>query len=95
MRIRWKNSVTDYFTKNNGVHQGCVFSLVLLSLYLEQFIFQLRHIGMDSYMNGIITGVLILVTLPYWHHKEQGWLLCWNSVRVFENTRHFVRRFEN
>ena len=28
----------------------------------------------------------MLMTLRYWHHLEQVWLLCWNSVRVFLRT---------
>ena len=25
----------------------------------------------------------MLMTLRYWHHQEQVWLICWNSVKVF------------
>ena len=25
----------------------------------------------------------MLMTLRYWHHQEEVWLLCWNSVRLF------------
>ena len=34
MRIRWNNSVSDYFTISNGVKQGGVLSPVLFSIYL-------------------------------------------------------------
>ena len=84
MRIRWNNAVTDYLTISNGVKQGGVLSPILFSLYLDQLISRLRHIGMGCHMNGLFTGVFImLMTLRYWHHQEQVWLLCWNSVRVF------------
>ena len=59
MRIRWNNSVSDYFTISNGVKQGGVLSHVLLSLYLDQLIVQLRHLGMCCYMNGLFTGLFI------------------------------------
>ena len=38
MRIRWNNTVTDYFTISNGVKQGGVLSPILFSLYLDQLI---------------------------------------------------------
>ena len=59
MRIRWNNSVSDYFTISNGVQQGGVLCPVLFSIYLDQLIAQLRHICMDCYMNGLFTGVFI------------------------------------
>ena len=59
MRIRWNNSVPDYFTTSNGVKQGGVLSPVLFSIYLDQLIVQLRHLGMGCYMNGLFTGVFI------------------------------------
>ena len=31
----------------------------------------------------------MLMTLRYWHHLEQVWLLCWNSVRVFRELMPF------
>ena len=59
MRIRWKNTVTDYFTISNGVKQGGVLSPILFSLYLDQLISRLSHIGMGCHMNGLFTGVFI------------------------------------
>ena len=59
MRIRWNNAAADYFTISNGVKQGGVLSLILFSLYLEQLISRLRHIGIGCYMNGLFTGVFI------------------------------------
>ena len=59
MRIRWNKSVSDYFTISNGVKQGGVLSPVLFSIYLDQLIVQLRHLGMGYYMNGLFTGVFI------------------------------------
>ena len=59
MRIRWNNTVTDYFTINNGVKQGGVLSPILFSLCLDQLISRLRHIGMGCHMNGLFTGVFI------------------------------------
>ena len=59
MRIRWNNSASDYFTISNGVKQGGVLSPVLFSIYLDQLIGQLRHLGMGCYMNGLFTGVFI------------------------------------
>ena len=52
MRIRWNNSVSDYFTISNGVKQDGVLCPVLFSIYLEQLIAQLRHLGMGCYMNN-------------------------------------------
>ena len=43
----------------NGVKQGGVLSPILLSLYLDQLISLLRHIGMGCHMNGSFTGVFI------------------------------------
>ena len=60
MRIRWNNTVTDYFTISNGVKQGGVLSLILFSLYLDQLISRLRHIGVGCHMNGLFTGVFII-----------------------------------
>ena len=57
MRIRWNNTVTDYFTISNGIKQGGVLSLILFSL--DQLISRLRHIGMGRHMNGLFTGVCI------------------------------------
>ena len=59
MRIRWNNAVTDYFTISNGVKQGGVMSPILFSLYFDQLISRLRHIGMGYHMNGLFTGVFI------------------------------------
>ena len=59
MRIRWNNSVSDYFTISNGVKQGGVLSPVLFSIHLYQFIAQLRYLGMGFHMNGLFTGVFI------------------------------------
>ena len=59
MRIRWNNAVTDYFTISNGVKQGGVLSPILFSLYLDQLISRLRHIGMGCHMNGLFTRVCI------------------------------------
>ena len=59
IRIRWNNSISDYFTIINGVKQGGVLSPVLFSIYLDQLITQLSHLGMGFYMNGLFTGVFI------------------------------------
>ena len=59
MRIRWNNVVTDYITISNGVKQGGVLSPILFSLYLNQLISRLRHIGMGCHMKGLFTGVFI------------------------------------
>ena len=59
MCIRWNNVVTDYFTITNGVEQGGVLSPILFSLYLDQLISRLRHIGMDYHMNGLFKGVFL------------------------------------
>ena len=55
----WNNAVTDYFTINNGVKQGGVMSPILFSLYLDQLISRLRHIGIGCHMNGLFTGLFI------------------------------------
>ena len=39
--------------------QDGVLSPVLFSIYLNQLIAQLRHLGMGCYMNGLFTGVFI------------------------------------
>ena len=57
IRIRWNNFVFDYFTISNGVEQGGVLSHVLFSIYLDQLITHLTHLGMGCYMNGLFTGV--------------------------------------
>ena len=54
MRIRWNNAVTDYFTISNGVKQGGVLSPILFSLYLDQLISRLSHIGSHMFINGSI-----------------------------------------
>ena len=59
MRIRWNNAVTDYFTISNGVKQSDVLSPILFSLYLDQLISRVRHIGMGCHINGLFTGVFI------------------------------------
>ena len=59
MRIRWNNAVSDYFTISNGVKQGGVLSPVLFSIYLDQLIAHLIHLGMGSYMYGLFTEVFI------------------------------------
>ena len=69
MRIRWNDSVSDYFTISNGVKQGGVLSPVLFSLYL----YQLRLLCIGCYMNGLFPGVYIymLMTSHNWHHQQQ------------------------
>ena len=52
-------TISDYFTITNGVKQGGVLSPVLFSIYWDQLIAQLRHLGMGCYMNGLFTGVFI------------------------------------
>ena len=47
------------FYNNYGVKQGGVLSPVLFSIYLDQLIAQLRHLGMGCYMNDLFTGVFI------------------------------------
>ena len=84
MRFRWNNTVTDNFTISNGVKQGGVLSPILFSLYLDQLISQLRHIGMGCHMNGLFTGVFIYADdITLLAPSRANWLLCWNSVRVF------------
>ena len=36
----------------------------------------------------------MLMTLRYWHHQDQVWLLCWNSVRVFRGHMTFCSAFQ-
>ena len=45
--------------RSNGVKLGGVLSPILFSLYLEQLISRLRHVGMGCYMNCLFTGVFI------------------------------------
>ena len=81
MRIRWNNSVSDYFTISDVVGQCGVLSPVLFSVYLDQLIAQLRHLGMGCYMNGLFTGVFMYaddITLL----APSRWYLCWKSMRV-------------
>ena len=56
--LRRNNVVTYYFTISNGVKQGGVLSPVLLSRYMDQFISQIKHIGMGCYTNCLFTRVL-------------------------------------
>ena len=70
MRIRWNNTVTDYFTISNGVKQA-----VICMVYSREYLY-------------------MLMTLRYWHHLEQVWLLCWNSVRVFREHMTFCSTFQ-
>ena len=60
MRIRWNNTVTDYFTISNGVKQGGVLSPILFSLYLDQLISRLRHNGMGCHMKWFIHGSIYI-----------------------------------
>ena len=84
--IRWNNAVTDYFTISKDV----------------RFIYGPTHITTQTYWYGLSHEWFIhgSIYICWWHyaiknHQEQVWLLCWNSVRVFENTWHFVQRFKN
>ena len=45
--------------ESKGVNQGGVLSPILFSLYLDQVVSRLRHIGMGCHMNGLFTGVFI------------------------------------
>ena len=47
------------FKISNSVKQGGVLLPILFSLYLDQLISRLRHIGMGCHMNGLFTGVFI------------------------------------
>ena len=67
MRIRWNNSVSDYFTISNGVIQGGVLSPVLFSIYLDQLIVQLRHLGMGCYINGLFVCFMGLFHKGNWN----------------------------
>ena len=45
--------------KFNSVKQGAVLSPVLFSMYLDQLISQVIHIGMGCYMNDLFTALFI------------------------------------
>ena len=86
MRIRWNNSVSDYFTISNGVKQGGLLSPVLFSIYLDQLIVQLRHLGMGCYMNGLFTGVFIYADdITLLAPSRASMVLILENVRVLFN----------
>ena len=96
MRIRWNNSVSDYFTISNGVKQGGVLSPVLFSIYLDQLIVQLRLLGMGYYMNGLFTGVFLYaddITLLAPSRASMVHML--KRCEFCVDTRHTVQRFKN
>ena len=97
MCVRWNNSVSDYFTISNGVKQGGVLSPVLFSIYLDQLIVQLRHLGMGCYMNGLFTGIFIYADdITLLAPSRASMVLMLEKCESFcVDTRHTVQRFKN
>ena len=48
--VRTGHGTTDWFQLGKGVHQGCIFSLCLFSLYAEYI---MRNAGLDEAHTGI------------------------------------------
>ena len=48
--VRTRHGTTDWFQIGKGVHQGCILSLCLFSLYAEYF---MRNTGLDEAQAGI------------------------------------------
>ena len=48
--VRTKHGTTDWFQTGKGVHQGCILSPCLFSLYAEHI---MRNTGLDEAQAGI------------------------------------------
>ena len=59
MRIRWNLPFSKPFYVSNEVKQGGVLSPMLLSLYLDKLLVELRELGVACHMNGLFTGAFI------------------------------------
>ena len=59
MRVRWNSTFSELFSVSNGVKQGGVLSPILISLYLDKLLVELRKPGIGCHMNGLFTGAFI------------------------------------
>ena len=50
--------MSDYVSISNGVKQGGGISLVMLNLYLDNFLISLRQSGIGCHINGTKMGAL-------------------------------------
>ena len=56
MRVRYNSTFSELLSVSNGVKQGSVLSPILLGLYLDKLLVELREIGIECHMNGLFTG---------------------------------------
>ena len=59
MMVRWNGSLSDKFDVTNGVKQGGVLSPLLLSVYLNDLLCQLRDQNIGCHMNSHFVGAVI------------------------------------
>ena len=58
MCVRWSNSLSNNFPTSNGVRQGGVLSPILLTLYIDDLLGDLRDFGVGCFWDSFFAGAL-------------------------------------
>ena len=53
MRVRWKDSLSNYFTIGNGVRQGAVLSPLLFTVYIDMLLIRLHDLSLGCHVGPI------------------------------------------
>ena len=56
LSVRWNSKSSYSFNVSNGVRQGGVFSPVLLTIYIDKLLLELRQQGVGCYWNSYFAG---------------------------------------
>ena len=58
MRVRWNQTLSDSFSVTNGVRQGGVLSPILFTVYIDELLIQLKHLGVGCHWKHHFVGAV-------------------------------------
>ena len=56
--VSWENHLSQYFELSNGVKQGGVLSPILLNIYIDKLLLELKRSGYGCHINNTFIGAL-------------------------------------